>query len=285
MNLLDKVRRCNTRDLTRYVPFEIGGERLGFVTPARADLLARYPMVFDVRPERVGLATTLDTPEKRTAALTTVTDELSATGAFLPRKGEAYAVRNNWHEPPRCFIDRALIPGFGMRAYGVHVNGIVRKANGLHLWIGTRAMSCAVEPGKLDNMVAGGQPAHLGLMDNVVKECAEEAGLPEALARSARPVGALSYSFDAPEGLKVDTLFCYDLDMPDGLTPANRDGEIAAFTLWPLRTVLERVRTSDAFKFNVNLVIIDLAIRHGVLCPEQEPDYEAIIAGLHERPE
>ena len=42
-------------------------------------------------------------------------------------------------------------------------------------------------PGMLDNMVAGGQPAGLSLMENVVKEAGEEAGIPCAVAGTARP--------------------------------------------------------------------------------------------------
>jgi hypothetical protein len=50
------------------------------------------------------------------------------------------------------------------------------------------------------------------LVENVVKECAEEASVPEDLARSALPVGTLSYTnFEtAPNGAKRlarDTLF------------------------------------------------------------------------------
>ena len=77
-------------------------------------------------------------------------------------------------------------PRFGIRAFGVHINGFVKKSDGLHMWVGKRAMDRAICPGMFDNMVAGGQPANLSLMDNIVKECAEEANIPEILARSAK---------------------------------------------------------------------------------------------------
>lgn len=38
----------------------------------------------------------------------------------------------------------------------------------------------------------------------------------------------------------------------------------------PLREALRLVRTTDRFKFNVALVIIDFAIRHGMITPERE---------------
>jgi Domain of unknown function (DUF4743) len=284
MSFLDHILRCNSRDLSRYVPFVIEGQRFGFVTPARAAILARHPGVFVVQSGHIAFTPALTTPDKRTAAVENIAADLVASGAFLTLKGESYAVKNAWNEPPRLCIDRALVPGFGFRAFGVHINGFVRNAAGLNLWIGTRSMSCSVEPGKLDNMVAGGQPAHLSLKANVIKECDEEAGLSAALAATARPVSELSYSFDTPQGLRVDRLFCYDLEMPDGHIPENRDGEISSFRLMPVGEVLDLVRSSaTAFKFNVNLVILDFAIRHGVIGPAHEPDYEKIVSGLRQK--
>jgi hypothetical protein len=43
------------------------------------------------------------------------------------------------------------------------------------------------------------------------------------------------------------------------------DGEVESFALWPMDKVLNRVRDSDDFKFNVNLVLIDLLLRRGYI--------------------
>src|SRR3546814_9663928 len=83
------------------------------------------------------------------------------------------------------------VPLFGVPAFGVHVNGYVATADGPRLWVGRRAKHKMVAPGKLDHLVAGGQPYGLGLMENVVKEAQEEASIPADLAARARPAGAL----------------------------------------------------------------------------------------------
>jgi hypothetical protein len=284
MSFLDKVLRCNARNVSRYVPFLIDGRQYGYITPERAAILGRFSDVFDVSAKAVSMAATLATPESRTKAVDEIAKDLVATGAFA-FKGEYYAVKNGWHDTEAMRLDRSLVPGFGTRAYGVHVNGFMRKADGIHLWIGTRSHTVRVEPGKLDNMVAGGQQAGMTLIDNVVKECAEEASLSEALARTAKPVSNISYCFDAPEGLKVDNLFCFDLEMPADVVPTNADGEFAGYQLLPITEVLAGVRDTNRYKFNVNLVILDFAIRHGVLSPDTEPDYERIVRGLHEAPQ
>ncbi len=129
------------------------------------------------------------------------------------------------------------------------------------------------------NMVAGGLPFGLDLMSNLVKEAAEEAGVPENLARQSRPVGAISYRMLHQGFMRQDTLFIYDLDLPPSFTPSNTDGEIAEFTLMSLDQVTEILRDSEAFKFNVAPVVIDFLIRHGHLTPDH-PDYVTLALGL-----
>ncbi len=139
-------------------------------------------------------------------------------------------------------------------------------------------------PDKLDNIVAGGISHEHGLVETLFKEAQEEAGIPRDLVSRARPVGAVSYRTETELGLRDDVLFLYDLELPAEFVPRNTDGEIVEFTLMEAGAVIERVRGSDDFKFNVNLVIIDFALRHGLVTPA-DPDYLALVAGLHRPPE
>lgn len=283
MAYLDHVERCNRRDMSRFRPFHAAGQRLGWVRHDIAEALAGVHPALRVTADAVTLAPADDTPEGRTTALAEVAAHLVA-GGVLPRlRGEMYSVRTAWAAPEAMRIDRAAVTAFGLKAFGVHLNGYVRKADGsLHLWIGRRAPDKAVAPNKLDNLVAGGQPAGLSLRDNLYKEAAEEADIPAALAARAVAVGAITYCFENATGLKPDTMFCYDLALPEDFVPVNTDGELTGFELWPVEKVLAVVRDSEEFKFNVNLVILDFALRHGVLTPDEEPSYEALLLGLRQ---
>ena len=285
MSFLDKVRACNRRDLARYIPFVADGRQLGWITPERADALLSFAAVLTPPRGHKGVTFVADlaTPEARSAAVAAIIPTLPRPLFATPR-GELYGIKDRWAEARAFNLDRALVPAFGARAYGVHLNGYVRRGDEFSLWVGTRARDLKVEPGKRDNMVAGGQPADLSLMDNLVKECGEEAHLSPALARSATPASLISYAFDAPEGLRADTLFCYDLAVPENVMPRPSE-EISRFDLMPIADVLALVRDTDTFKFNVGLVILDFAMRHGLIGPETEPDYEAIACGLRERPQ
>jgi hypothetical protein len=152
------------------------------------------------------------------------------------------------------------------------------------MWIGRRAPDKRVAPGKLDHMVAGGLAHGYSVDETVVKEAAEEADVPDALARRAKPVGALTYVTELEQGLRDDTLFLFDLELPADFVPRNTDGELTGFELWDVADVMARVRETDDFKFNVAPVLIDFFLRHGLLDPDREPDYLPIVRQLHAGP-
>jgi len=279
MSFLDHIALCNTHDLSNYVSLVVDGDAVGHIRKDNLAHLDRFPDVFVRSDQSVSLAPNIETYEDRTAAVDMVVRALFEDGVLTGWRGEPYPVGGQWGGPHAFEVERAAAPFFGARAYGVHINGYVRKENGLHMWIARRADDRPVCPGQLDNMIAGGQPVTLSLKENVIKEAGEEAGVPPDLAATALPTGAITYCAESDIGLKPDIMFCWDLELPADFTPVNADGEIAEFRLLPAAEVMEIVDTTFDFKFNCNLVIVDFCIRHGILLPEH-PDYETILRGL-----
>ena len=271
---------CNRAEPSDYLPFAIAGAVVGRVRHDIAARLAAFSDLFAVTAHEVALQPGFADFAARSAALDAAVDRLLAIGLATKRRNEAYPVAARFTDPPLARLDRGTVATLGVRAYGVHLNGYVRSRDGLPLWIGVRARDKLVAPGKLDNLVAGGQPIGLSLTENLIKECAEEADMPAALARQARAVGAITYAMAVPEGLRADTLFVYDLELDPGFVPRNTDGEIERFFLMPIDAVAERLRSTDDFKFNVNLVVIDFLIRHGAIAPDH-PEYLDLVGGLH----
>lgn len=193
------------------------------------------------------------------------------------RRGEAFDVRAAADGPVLAQLDRGALPALGVSAEGVHVNGLVEAPEGWRIWIGTRADNRLLDPGKLDHLIGGGICAGMNAAETLVKEAAEEAGVPPALARSARPVGVIAYTLARPEGLRRDRLHCFDLHLPADFVPHAADGEISRFELMPAAEVLRLVRDTDRFKFNVSLVLIALFARMGMA------EAFAAAQALHER--
>jgi hypothetical protein len=279
MSFRDHIAACNNYDPARAVPLFVGNERVGLLRRDNAAALRRFRDVFAVADDRVSLRARGDVAAV-SRAVDAVVDALVVEKRIPKSRNETFDVAPRWGAPVVFRLDRGAVPFFGTRAYGVHLNGYRRDGSALDLWVGRRALDKSVAPDKLDNLVAGGVGNGLGLEETLLKEGEEEASLPRSLTGRAVPAGAVSYRMENELGIRDDVLFVFDLEMPTDIVPKNQDGEIVHFELIPAPAVLDRVRASDDFKFNVNLVILDFALRHGVLRPD-DPEYLDVATGLH----
>ena len=256
-DLLRHIAACRNAVLPGgRLPFRLGPHRVGWLRPDMADRIVAEGA------RRDGGAVVLDDP----AALPHLARRLADAGA-LRWRGEAFDVRAAPDGPALAQIDRGAVSTFGVLALGAHLNGLVRRGGEPWLWVSRRAADRLMDPGKLDHLAAGGVTAGHTPDQTLRKEAEEEAGLPADLLRDARRTATLSYAMARPDGLRRDRLHCYDVDLPEDFVPRPMDGEIEWFELWPLRQVLDRVRRTDDFKFNVNLVLIDLFLREGLVDP------------------
>ncbi|MGB0571430.1 MAG: DUF4743 domain-containing protein [Alphaproteobacteria bacterium] len=279
MGLYDHIVACNAHSFDGRLPFIVGGVQVGWVRRELAELMTRWGHYFKVTDSEVATLESLKDVEERSRALAEAGTALVVKQALPRNRKELCPVSTRFDGEVLMRIDRAWLESFGVISYGVHVNGYVETADGPELWIGVRSKNREVAPGKLDNMIAGGLPVGLNVMENVIKEAAEEASVPEALAQTARPAGVITYTLDTQRGIRRDMLFVYDLMLPADFEPVNTDGEVSGFVKWPVQQALRVIDETDEFKFNVNLVIIDFAIRHGLIAPEH-PDYARLVRGL-----
>ena len=279
MSFLDHIENCNRHNLTNFVPLNMGNRRVGWVKRPLIPYFAAFPDVVQCDIDDIKINPTLDTPAVLTEAMSRIGNALTESGFTSPWRHEPYAVGTRFGE---CLfeLERAVVPAFGTRAYGLHLTGFVRDEANFLIWVPRRTLDRLTYPGELDNTVAGGQPAQLSLAENLEKECAEEAGLPSELVRQARPVGTISYHLEIEHGLRDDLIFSYDLELPTDFRPRNCDGEVEDFQLWPADQVMSVIESTDRFKFNCNLVLIDFFVRHGLIKPSHS-DYTQLCRGLN----
>ena len=262
----------------------VAGFPVGWVAHGLADRLRGFPREFAVSDHTVRVVDALDGFVSRSRAVGDAVLRLREEGWFPGWRNEAFAVAPDFHAPALLQIERVAARAFGVRCYCVQLNGIVRDGAEPQTWIARRSLSKPVGPGKLDQIVGGGLPIGVGLRDNLIKECAEEASIPAALARRARPVGAVAYLTQHGDICDDEVLFNYDLLLPPEFTPVNTDGEVAGFELWPLARVKAVLADTDEFLFDVALSLIDFLIRHGAVDPS-DPDYIEICEGLWSAPD
>ncbi|XP_015080781.1 nudix hydrolase 20, chloroplastic-like [Solanum pennellii] len=273
----DKIKLCN-RDLEKqceFMPFVIEDQIIGYVHHRFADFLKPFQNVFIFPQDNTygshfecycTLHPNLSTPNDRTKAVANVVKSL---GELIPGiRNELFPVASAFGEQIFFSLERAAAPYFGIKAYGVHMNGYLEKDGQEYLWLGKRSEQKATYPGMLDHLVAGGLPHDISCGENLIKECEEEAGIPRSISHTARPVGAVSYIDIEGYRMKRDVLFCYDLKLPDSFIPHNEDGEVESFQLVPVTKVANIIRNTSFFKANCNLVITDFLFRHGHIRPE-----------------
>lgn len=280
MGYLDHVQIANNARLEQFAPLTHQGTRYGWVRRDRLDILKSWPDAFQVLAHHVEIADHNGDMAARNQALDGAAHGLAEAGEITGWRGELYPIAARFNGAPVALVERAMASFLGIRAWGGHMNGYVRKEDGLHMWVARRAFDKPTYPGQLDNMVAGGQPHGINCLDNMIKECWEEAGIPEAIAGNMIATGAIAYTHQWEPGLKPDEMFTFDLELPEVFQPRNTDGEVAEFTLLPIEEVMRLVRDTTEFKYNCNLCIIDFLIRHGLLTPDNEPDYMDLCRGL-----
>jgi hypothetical protein len=276
-----------------FVPFTIHGKNVGLVTKEFASHLISNYQCFDNRDGSKQLCFTQAleraTLDEKTKALQEVNVNLREKGMIPGWRDEMLPLSSTFNSDPVLLIERAACSVYGVKAYGVHVNGFIRDQSSkqiTHLWVAKRAKNKATWPGMLDHIVAGGLPFGISLRDNVIKECEEEASISRELAENAIPTGAVSYcSLDEAGNIRRDCLFCYDLELPPNFVPTPNDDEVECFELKEVAYVLDKVIEGagdggrTGYKPNCNLVLIDFFIRHGIIDPES-PMYLQLLDSL-----
>jgi 8-oxo-dGTP pyrophosphatase MutT (NUDIX family) len=253
------------------LPFYVKEHPVGWVRPSFADLLRRWPHVFEVGGSFITLRAQPDTPAGRSAALSEVARELARDGVIRGWRDELASVSYHYAAPELLRIERAALRHFGMMAYAVHVNGLTRDGGITQAWIARRATDRPVDPGKLDNLVGGRIAAGLTVDETVRKEAWEEAGIAPALLADLNCAGAIRVEYSVPEGLHREIIFVHDLWLPEGYTPANQDGEASEFRRLPLEEVVGCILAGD-FTLDAGAVMIDGMLRLGAVLPE-DPQY------------
>ena len=253
------------------LPFYVKEHVVGWLRPSFADLLRRWPHVFEVGDAFVTLRARPDTVAGRSAAMAEVTRDLARDGVIRGWRDELVSIGPRYAAPELLRMERAASRHFGIMAYGAHLNGFRRVGGVTHAWIARRSASKPVDPDKLDNLVGGRIAAGYTVDETLRKEAWEEAGIPPALLAGLNCTGAVRVEYSVPEGLHREILFVHDLWLPEDFKPINQDGEVGEIRSVPLEEVVQDILTGE-FTLDAGAVMADGLLRQGAVPPE-DPQY------------
>jgi len=294
--LREAVESCNDvseEDLSsdKFVDLLVNGSHVGHVRPDFADALLEhgkldngYALFKNVNEAcvRFDSENRYASAEEKTRVVADVFEKMRKLSLIPGWRNEMFPVVSDTGEV--CMnVERASASLLGIKAFGVHVNGYVCKSNSdkVLLWVGTRSKNKQTFPSMLDHLSAGGLPAGMPPTICAIKELAEEAGVPEEYSeKHVKSVSCVSYRMFYKECVKRDVLFCYDLELQESFVPKPVDGEVESFELIPIEKVCEIIAFERGrFKPNCVLVIIDFAIRKGVVTSDM-PGFLELVKAL-----
>lgn len=209
------------------VPLQVGGATVGWVRDTWHERLLEPPTPFAAAGDAVVLAVPTDGFDARTEALARWAGALHARVGIPGWRDERCVVFDDAR--PLFAIERALLRPLGLRLRSALACAWSDRVDGPAIWVARRADTKPVDPGLLDVLVGGGIAGFDDAWSTMVRECAEEAGLPEAVARTATPAGTLELCHAAvDDGLPVlhrEHVTLYELRLPPGVVPRCADGE------------------------------------------------------------
>lgn len=264
---LERANAARDFNPARFLPFEVGEQRAGWIRRDLVQLLRRWPETFKITEGRVYLVASLADEPARTAALARVTPLLEREGAFSRWRDETYAIRSRPQDAPLFHIERAAVRFFGLTSAAAHLNGYAQGADGLRIWIARRSEGKSIDPGMLDTLVGGGVPSGQDAWQALLRECHEEAGIAQALASRAVAAGMLEVRHEVREGLHSEILYVHDLEVPADFLPRNVDAEVGEFMLLNAAETADRVANGE-FTVEAGLVTLDFLLRHGALAAD-----------------
>ncbi len=180
-------------------------------------------------------------------------------GGYIPGwRHEDFAwIDQNGHKYFR--LERAAFRTFGFRSMATHINGYTKAGN---LWLGRRSVTKATDPGRLDNLAAGGIGADETPWVNARRELWEEAGVPPQISNQIEPVGRIHMRRPIPgRGFHDEQLYIYDLELAENFVPTNHDGEVSGFIEISLSEAAARI-LADEFTSDAAFVTADFILRN-----------------------
>ncbi len=245
--LLETALRSAPSD---WLPIRMGSDTVGYIQPDYVSAIESYLENTETPPlVRFGEHLQIEklSPYALSHELQELALHLKKLGFITGWRDESYAWLDVWgHE--RFRMERAAFRTLGLHSRACHINGYTSKHE---LFLGKRSSSKATDPNMLDNLAAGGISADETLQQCVVRELWEEAGIPRDLSNLVEPVGHIHVRrVVEPKGLHDESLYTYDLLLPDDFSPQNQDGEVADFikVSWSLAAelILDGELTPDA---------------------------------------
>lgn len=183
-------------------------------------------------------------------------------------------------------LDRSGLDPFSIVSLSAHKIGYIKSGDETRYWVPKRSASKETVPNRLDSTVAGVIRSGETPLDCMVRKIALEASISkEYIKDHIRSCGTVSYQMAITSkglpGCQHIISHLYEMEFSPHLVPVP-DDEVEKFTLMTLDEVKMALMEGE-FVANRALVWLAYFIRHGIMTPENEPNFLQICERLHRK--
>ena len=158
-------------------------------------------------------------------------------------------------------VERAAVRPLGITTHAVHLVGFTPAGS---VWVQQRAFDKATDPGQWDTLMGGLMAAGETVMQTLARETWEEAGLRIEQLTGVAGIGSLTVRRPLPDGYMVEHIHMFEACAPDGVVPANQDGEVERFDCLAVATLTDRLQAGQ-FTLEAALIHARWLQRRGLL--------------------
>lgn len=149
-------------------------------------------------------------------------------------------------------VERSASRALGLTTHAVHLIG---RTSGGDVWVQQRAYDKATDPGLWDTLMGGLVTADESIADTLARETLEEAGLALDALREIAARGRITVRRPVVDGYMIEHIEVYEALVPEGVVPANRDGEVERFERLGPAALLQRLQ-AEAFTLEAALILV-----------------------------
>jgi 8-oxo-dGTP pyrophosphatase MutT (NUDIX family) len=238
-----------------WFPLALDGQSCGWVEPDTARCLLQAPTQFEMSDHGLNLASDANDVGARSRAMEQAARRLHRTGIVREWRGELLDITSNSASNSGqllATIERAACRALGIETRSVQLNGF--RQDGA-LLAARRAPHKSSDPNRWDNLAGGMIAAGEQVLQALEREAYEEAGL--RLAHLPATTGArLRVQRMVTEGLMIETVQIFDVQLPADFVPTNMDGEVSAFEFCSVDAAVDAIERGD-YTLQASMAILD----------------------------
>jgi 8-oxo-dGTP pyrophosphatase MutT (NUDIX family) len=234
-----------------WLPLLLDGQSCGWVHPDTARCLLQPPTRFELSGEQLGLRSEANDPATRSQAMQQAARRLHEAGIVREWRSELLDIMGS-DGRPLASIERGACRPLGIETRSVQLNGF--RTDGT-LLAARRAAHKSSDPNRWDNLAGGMIAAGERDREALEREAYEESGL--RLGQLTSTSGArLRVQRMVAEGLMIETVQVFDVQLPLDFVPVNMDGEVAAFEFRSVEATVDAIERGE-FTLQASMAILD----------------------------